>query len=460
MKRHTCFSLCLLMLLCAGMNFACLKKQQDIAITESDEGAAGILRQIPIFPAIDLHTHGASIVELPNGDLLSAWFQGSGERWADDVAIMGARLPKGDTSWSSAFVLADVPEFPDVNPVLFLDGRERLWLCWYTVLSNMWETSLPKYRISENYMMAEGPPEWSWQEVLHVKPGGSSERGIQPGDPFVISVQQQMAAYEGYLKDTLKASPEIWEGWEKWSEEKFAVASGETYPYNGYAYQEDGSHVRQLMGYPLFRRIGWQTKNKAILIDGKRIVLPLYSDGLGFSLMAITDDEGETWQYSQPLVGFENIQASTAIKRDGTLVTYMRDNGPPPQRLQMSSSTDKGMTWSPVRDAELPNPGSGADILTLVNGNWVIAYNDTEDGRHSLAISLSEDEGQHWTYTRHLVLDESGKGAATGAYPSIIQGQNGGIHVVYSYVATGGDGIRKETIRYARFDEAWIRKDE
>ena len=43
-----------------------------------------------IFPTQSEHTHGSSIVMLPTGDLLAAWFQGSGERSADDVRIMGA----------------------------------------------------------------------------------------------------------------------------------------------------------------------------------------------------------------------------------------------------------------------------------------------------------------------------------------------------------------------------------
>ncbi len=38
-----------------------------------------------IFPLQGQHVHGSSIVELPNGDLLSCWFQGSGERSANDV---------------------------------------------------------------------------------------------------------------------------------------------------------------------------------------------------------------------------------------------------------------------------------------------------------------------------------------------------------------------------------------
>ena len=33
-----------------------------------------------IFPFQDLHVHSSSIVELPGGDLLCCWFEGSGER--------------------------------------------------------------------------------------------------------------------------------------------------------------------------------------------------------------------------------------------------------------------------------------------------------------------------------------------------------------------------------------------
>ena len=79
-----------------------------------------------IFPFQDEHVHGSTIVSLSNGDLLTAWFQGSGERWADDVRIMGARKKAGSDAWSEPFLMADVPAFPDINPVLFVDGKDRL----------------------------------------------------------------------------------------------------------------------------------------------------------------------------------------------------------------------------------------------------------------------------------------------------------------------------------------------
>lgn len=98
-----------------------------------------------IFPLQSQHVHGSSLVELPNGDFLVAWFQGSGERTADDVRIMGARLKKGTSSWSEPFEMADTPHLPDCNPVLFLTGN-KLFLVWIAVQANRWEHSILRVR--------------------------------------------------------------------------------------------------------------------------------------------------------------------------------------------------------------------------------------------------------------------------------------------------------------------------
>lgn len=425
------------------------------AACASDTAPASIYEAANIFPAVQEHVHGSTIVELPNGDLLAAWFQGSGERWADDVAIQGARRKAGSSVWSKPFVMADVPGFPDINPILFLDSQNRLWLMWYTVIANQWETSLLKYRLSEDYADQAGAPKWMWQDVLHVKPGDSAERGIQPDDRFVKSIERQIEQYAKYIQETHASQPLQAAAtvglWRAYGGQLLSKARGQDMIHKGTLRKPSGESTPADLGYPYFSRMGWQTKNKAVLLDGGRLIVPLYSDGFSFSLMAMTDDGGTTWQFSEPLVGPGNIQPSIAKKADGTLITYMRDNGPPPQRLHVSTSTDRGLTWSPVRDSELPNPGSGADVVTLRSGHWVLAYNDTEKGRHSLAVSLSTDEGKTWPHTRHLEHSDSEQGAPTGAYPSIIQAADGSLHVVYSYHSKAG-----KTIKHVRFTEAWI----
>ena len=80
-----------------------------------------------IFPLESWHNHSSSVVELPNGDLLVCWFHGSGERTADDVLIRGARWNHATGKWTEPFTMADTPGFPETNPVLFLDSRQRLF---------------------------------------------------------------------------------------------------------------------------------------------------------------------------------------------------------------------------------------------------------------------------------------------------------------------------------------------
>jgi len=226
--------------------------------------------------------------------------------------------------------------------------------------------------------------------------------------------------------------------------------------------------VRKQAGDKLSRRLGWMTRAHPFVLDGKRLIVPLYSDGFSFSLMAITDDWGATWKTSTPLVDFGNIQPSLVRKKDGTLVAYMRDNGPPPKRLHVSRSKDRGETWSTVEDSALPNPGSGAEVLALANGHWVLAYNDLEQGRYSLALSVSEDEGATWPWTRHLERDASSPPEAPQRgeyhYPSIIQARDGTLHASYSYFIPPAQAKRDEqgrpirkAIKHAHFNEAWIR---
>src|SRR5262245_27769939 len=88
-----------------------------------------------IFPLEHWHNHASTIVECPNGDLLVCWFHGSGERTADDVKIDGARRRKNSTTWNR-FTMADTPNYPDTNPTMFIDPRQRLWLLWPTILAN------------------------------------------------------------------------------------------------------------------------------------------------------------------------------------------------------------------------------------------------------------------------------------------------------------------------------------
>lgn len=361
-----------------------------------------------IFPAQEKHVHGSSVVETPQGDLIAAWFYGSGERTADDVMVQGARLRKGETVWSEVFTLADTPGFPDCNPVLFVDAQDRLWLFWVVVLAHGWQNCLLKYKRASEYN-ADGAPQWEWQDVIH----------LQPGDEF----PDQLAAAFKVL------APE--EG--MWAE--YAL------PYSEMLVAAAKDKLK--------RQIGWMTRTQPLILDSGRILLPLYSDGFNVSAMAFSDDSGENWDISAPIVGLAPIQPTVAQRKDGSVVAFCRDSGTAPTRIHRADSTDNGVTWTISHKTDMPNPGASIAVRELADGRWVLIYNDTEDGRHSLAAALSADEGNTWPVMRPIERDKTGKGSFS--YPSVIQGADGRVHISYSYRAKDG-----ASIKHAAFTPEWV----
>ena len=357
-----------------------------------------------VFPLNAQHNHAPGIVECPNGDVIVSWYRGSGERKADDVVVLGARKRSGATKWSSEFLMADFPGYPDCNTALFIDSRKRLWLFWPIILANTWESSLTLYRTSTKYQNPGGP-RWDWQGLIPLKP-----------ENFEALMQK---------------------GWE---ERKQLAPIPESR-------LKEIEPMQQRIQDKHYSRMGWQPRCKPTQLRSGRILLPLYSDTYSVSIMAISDDHGESWFSSKPLAGFGNIQPTVFERRDGSLIAYMRENGPV-DKIRTSESLDNGMTWGPVGASDLPNPGAGVDGVRLKNGNFALIYNDSVQGRNTLAVSISEDEGKTWKYTRHLERH------ATGSYhyPAIIQGKDGSIHAVYSYFVEGG-----KSMKYATLNEAWIR---
>ena len=367
--------------------------------------AASEYREELIFPLNPKHNHAPGVVECPNGDLLVSWYRGSGERSADDVAVLGARLSKGTSAWSEPFVMADNPEFPDCNTCMMIDKHKELWLFWPIILDNHWESALTIYRTSTDYS-GPGAPQWEWQGVVWLKPADFKDKAMS------------------LLNENLAQRPEL----------------------NTERMKKYVDELERRLGDKLSQRLGWQPRCKPTVLSTGRILLPLYSDTYSFSLMAVSDDDGQNWYASEPLIGFGNIQPAVLERKDGSLVAYMRENGPL-DKIRVAESTDKGLTWGPVGTLELPNPGSGLDAVRLANGHWVLIYNDTKQGRNSLAVSLSDDEGHSWSKTRHLEKHEKG----SYHYPAIIQGADGTIHAVYSYFVEGG-----KSMKHAAFNEDWI----
>lgn len=369
-------------------------------------GEKPMLESVAVFPAEDIHNHASCIIETANGDLFVTWYRGSGERKSDDVQIFGARWPKGGKGWGERWVIADTPGYPDCNPAAFSAPNGDTWIFWPTILDHRWEGALLKYAVARNSgPYRESAEPWYKEGVLHVTPKG-----------FAEDMAKELAKID---RKTTKFPVKLIDEAEARSKEE------------------------------IYQRLGWMPRVHPIVLPSGRWILPLYTDTFSVSIMAITDDQGKTWHASKPLIGWGNIQPALVRKKDGTLVAYMRENGPT-DKIRVSSSKDDGETWSPVESTEFPNPGAGVDAINLANGHWALIYNDREKGRHTLAVSISDDEGKTWKWTRHLENGEPDSGSYH--YPSLMQAKDGSIHASYTHRPKG----KGSTIQHAKFNEAWV----
>ena len=363
------------------------------------------------------HVHASCIVECPNGDLLAVWYENgdplpppyfSDQRdKSDDVRIGGARKPSGSSAWEKPFVMADTFGVSDNNPCMVIDADQRLWLVYATLTGVpkwTWGSALLRYSISSDYQKP-GPPSWDMQDVLLPHP-------IRLQEVVQNAVEEAAARLD-------------------WSQEQKAEMLAE---------------IEKRFEQPLTERFGWMPRAHPLVRSDGAVILPLSNENFGVPAMAITTDGGKTWTYSNPVPGISITQPTLVELPDGLIVAHFRNSGPE-RRIKRSESRDGGVTWSPPALTDLPNPGAGIEALLLRDQSLLMVYNDKEDSpRDRLAVSISEDQGRTWKWTRYL---ENTPGERFD-YPSIIQAQDGALHATYTY--------NLKTIKHVRFNAAWVRQ--
>jgi len=191
-------------------------------------------------------------------------------------------------------------------------------------------------------------------------------------------------------------------------------------------------------------------KNKPVLLSNGNLLLPSSTEGNGWNLrMESTPDFGKTWKLGDTLPkGIDDIHAiqpSVLVHKNGRLQQLGRTRN---RKLFSTWSDDNGTTWSDLTLLNMPNNSSGTDALTMKNGEHVLVYNHvwpkegtSKSYRSPLNIAVSKD-GIDWNAA--LVLEDSQ--VSQYSYPSIIQGKDGMLHVVYTW--------RRQKIKYVKIDPA------
>jgi predicted neuraminidase len=189
---------------------------------------------------------------------------------------------------------------------------------------------------------------------------------------------------------------------------------------------------------------GMMVRHRPLQLSSGRLVLPAYDEKTWQGVCYLTDDGGDTWRRSGPIVGPAGcIQPAVIERDDGTLHALLRSDGNVPHAWE-SDSLDGGESWSACTPSALQNPNSGADMIRLDSGETIACFNDSPNRRTPLTVALSEDEGRTWS-ARRDVENEPGE----YSYPTLMAGSDGSVHLVYTW--------RRQRIRWTNFEAEWVR---
>ncbi|MDR3651838.1 MAG: family 78 glycoside hydrolase catalytic domain [Paludibacter sp.] len=324
--------------------------------------------------------HASTIAETNNGDLVAAFFGGAREG-APDVCIWVCRKEKGSDKWTAPEKAADG----------VISATERK-ACWNPVLYQM-----PEGKLYLFYKVGKKVADWTGYLKTSDDGGKTWSKALQLPDGYLGPVKNKPVEVSGKI-----ISPSSTEtgGWKV----HFEIA-------------EDGGKKIHYVG-PI-------KASEAVL-----------SQDQVKSANASDDQEGGDNSKQNTI---QAIQPSILKYKDGRLQILCRTrNG----RLATSWSSDKGETWTPLVLTNLPNNNSGTDAVTLQDGRQLLVYNavatkpgEKKGPRTPLNIAVSND-GINWKMV--LTLEDSP--ISQYSYPSIIQGKDGRIHVVYTW--------RREKIKY------------
>ncbi|MFT3870716.1 MAG: exo-alpha-sialidase [Nibricoccus sp.] len=151
----------------------------------------------------------------------------------------------------------------------------------------------------------------------------------------------------------------------------------------------------------------------------------------------LSRDAGKTWEKIGPVSKggpkFDAIQPSVLFHKDGRLQAVCRTKQ---GVIAQTWSKDGGKTWTALTAAELPNPNSGTDAVTLADGRQLLVYNhsahridEAKGNRYPLDVAISSD-GLSW---KRIITLETEPCTSGYAYPAVIQAADGKIHITYTW---------------------------
>lgn len=201
-------------------------------------------------------------------------------------------------------------------------------------------------------------------------------------------------------------------------------------------------------------------RNKPVALKGGTVLYPSSYETSQHWRVYIEKSDQELKNWGKTDInnnGFNAIQPTILYYGDERFQILCRSKE---KSIVESWSDDSGKTWSPLQATSLPSNNSGIDGVSVENDLQLLVLNPTDRGRYRLVIVASHD-GKNWHEVTVLennpVADfnyasviEGKKASSEFSYPAIIKGQDGKIHITYTY--------NRETIKYVQL-EIYVKKN-
>ena len=111
------------------------------------------------------YKHPARMTQFQNGDFYLVYYGGEGE-YANDTAVFGSRLKKGESKWSPPRVIAKDPFRSLGNGVIWQSPDGLVWLFYVVRFGETWSNSRVQAKVSK-----DNAETWSDAFPLHLEEG-------------------------------------------------------------------------------------------------------------------------------------------------------------------------------------------------------------------------------------------------------------------------------------------------
>ena len=291
--------------------------------------------------------HASTIVQLPGGGLICAWFGGTEEK-NPDVGIWWSRT--GEDGWTAPESAVKVRGDAHWNPVLFRDAGGTVYLFFKVgVDTDFWET----------WWMRSTDGGVTWSEAVELVPDDKGGRGPVKNKPIILSNGAWIAP----------ASHE-YDGWKCFAD----VSSDRGATWDRSAYWTWDAANREMRGKGAIQPAFWEHP------EGH--VHALVRTGSGKVWRCDSTDFGKTWS---PLyvTDLPNNNSGLDLIRleDGRLLLIYNPvamNWGPRTPLTLAVSTDNGDTWTDLAHLEDdPNLESEYSYPAIVRTDTGVAISYT-----------------------------------------------------------------------------------